>query len=218
VASSRITSHDRSAQFADDFVVENAAGQQARRASHDLGIEPVSPATAQVLTLLTHLTSAASLVEIGTGAGVSALAFFAGMPAGGTLTSIDREAEHHLIARDVLKAAGVSHTQYRLITGDALSVLPKLRADAYDLVFVDGEFLEYPEYFEEALRIVRPGGLVILHHALLRGKVADEADFDDDTLLVRDTLEAARNLDGTTLALIPVGDGLLVCSTPAVPD
>ncbi|MDR0284278.1 MAG: O-methyltransferase [Propionibacteriaceae bacterium] len=200
-----------SAQFVETFIADALDAQQARRASADLGLTPVSAATAHVLTLLTRTVGAQSVVEVGTGAGVSALAFFAGLGEDGLLTSVDTEAEHQAAAREVLKAAGIRHTRYRLITGEALTVLAKLRAEAYDIVFVDADFMEYPECLEEGLRIVRPGGLVILNHALLGGKVADETNCDDETMLVRDTLEAARNLDMLTTALIPVGDGLLVC-------
>ena len=195
------------------FIAESQAAQTARRTARDLGIEPVSAATAQLLTLLTRILHATSVVEIGTGTGVSALAFFAGMTDDGVVTSVDSEAEFQSAARETLKAAGISHTRYRLITGEALSVLPRLRSRAYDMVFIDGEYMEYPEYLEEGLRIVRPGGFVILNHALMGGKVADETNFDDDTMLVRDTLEAARGLDTMTTALVPVGDGLLVCAT-----
>jgi len=184
---------------------------QARRASRDLGIEPVTPAVARTLTMLAKATSAKSVAEIGTGAGVSCLAFFAGLAGDGIVTSIDVEAEYQAAAREILKSAGIPHTRYRLITGEALTILPKLTPDAYDIVFVDAPILEYPEYLEEGLRIVRPGGLVILYHVLLGGKVADETDFEDETMIVRDTLEAARGLEHLTGAFIPVGDGLLVC-------
>lgn len=209
---------DPSTAYVESFIPELGAAVQARRSSQDLGLEPVSAATAQVLTVLTRLISASNVVEIGTGAGVSALAFFAGMTADGILTSIDSEAEHQVVAREALKATGVSHTRYRLITGEAIEVLSRLRAGAYDIVFVDGEPLEYPEYLEEGLRIVRPGGLLILNRALLSGKVGDPTNFDDDTMQIRDTLEAARDLDNLTTALIPVGDGLLVSVVNADSD
>jgi len=186
---------------------------QARRASLDLGIEPVTPAAGRVLTLLAKLIDAQAVVEIGTGAGVSALALFAGMAPDGVLTSVDREAEHHGVAKEALKSAGIRHTRYRLITGEALTILPKLRAAAYDIVFVDGELLEFPEYLEEGLRMVRPGGLLIINHALLGGKVADETNFDDETMIMRDTLEAARAMDELTTALVDVGDGLMICTS-----
>jgi predicted O-methyltransferase YrrM len=209
---------DASIQFVETFIGDPVDAIQARRAAHDLGIQPVSSATARVLTLLTQLTSATAVAEIGTGTGVSALAFFAGMSPDGIVTSVDREPQHQFAARDCLKAAGISHTRYRLIAGEALAVLPKLRAEAYDIVFIDADFLEYPEYLEESLRIIRPGGFVILNHVLLDGKVADETNFDDDTMVMRDTVEAARDMDNLTCAIIPVGDGLMVCATSPAPD
>jgi len=196
------------------FFAETTETLQARRSSADLGLSAVTPAAARTLTVFTRLIDAKSVVEIGTGAGVSSLAFFAGMGDSGILTTIDTEAEHQLATREVLKAAGISHTRYRLITGEALNILPKMQAGAYDIVFIDAEILEYPEYLEEGLRIVRPGGLLILNHALLAGRVADETNFDDETMIIRDTLEAARAMTELTTALIPVGDGLLVCVAP----
>jgi len=210
----RVSTSDPSVDFVEAFIPDTMDVLQARRSSTDLGLTPVSPAAAHTLTLFTRLIDARSVVEIGTGAGVSSLAFFAGMGDSGILTTVDTEAEHQLATREVLKAAGISHTRYRLITGEALNILPKLRAAAYDIVFIDAEILEYPEYLEEGLRIVRPGGLVILNHALLDGRVADETNFDDDTMIIRDTLDAARSMTDLTTALIPVGDGLLVCVAP----
>jgi len=209
-----VSTPDPSTHFVEAFIADTTEVVQARRTSVDLGLEPVSSAAGHTLTLLTRLIDAKAVVEIGTGAGVSSLAFFAGMADDGILTTVDSEAEHQLATREVLKTAGIAHTRYRLITGEALNILPKLRAAAYDIVFIDAEILEYPEYLEEGLRIVRPGGLLILNHALLDGKVADETNFDDDTMIIRDTLEAARHMDTLTTALIPVGDGLLVCVTP----
>ncbi|MDR2895677.1 MAG: O-methyltransferase [Propionibacteriaceae bacterium] len=198
--------------FVDDFLPESAESLAARRAAYDLGIDPVSQATANLLTLLTRSIHATTIAEIGTGTGVSTLAFFAGMGTDGAVTSVDREVEHQMIARTALKAAGVAHTRYRLITEDALSVLPKLRSHAYDLVFIDADSLDYPEFMEEALRIVRPGGLIVMNHVLLGGRVADLDNLDDDTIIMRDTLEVIRGLDGLTSALLPVGDGLIICS------
>ncbi|MCL2784111.1 MAG: O-methyltransferase [Propionibacteriaceae bacterium] len=206
---------EASNKYVESFIPDTMAVQQARRASADLGIEPVSPAVAHLLTMFARLINAKAVVEIGTGAGVSSLAFFAGMDDDATLTTVDSEAEHQIAARQALKAAGISHSRYRLIVGEALTVVPKLRGGAYDIVFVDADFLEYPEYLEEGLRCVRPGGMLILNHALLDGKVADETNFDDDTMLMRDTLEAARNMDTLTTSLLPVGDGLFICVTSA---
>lgn len=196
--------------YAEHYIPESEASRLARNSSHDLGVAAVSVSTARTLTLLTKLLDAKAVVEIGTGAGVSALALLAGMSPDGILTSIDNEAGHQATAKEALREGNIPHTKYRLIAGEALSVLPRLTDSAYDLAFIDANFIEYPEYLEEALRVVRTGGLVIVHHALLGGKIADENNFDDDTMIVRDALDAAKAMDNLTTALIPVGDGLLV--------
>jgi len=201
---------DPSVRYAEDYLPDTAPAETARRASADLKLAPVSRATGRTLTVLARLAQARTVVEIGTGTGVSGLALFAGMPDDGVLTTIDIEAQHQMAAREAFRAAGIPHQRYRLISGEAMSVLPKLASGAYDLALIDADFLEYPEYFEEALRLVRPGGLVVINHALLAGKVANAENFDDDTMIVRDTLEAARAMADLTVALIPVGDGLLL--------
>ena len=201
---------DPSVRFTEDYVTETEPAEAARRASADLKIQPVSPAAGRTLTAVARLIQARNVVEIGTGAGVSALALFAGMPDDGVLTTIDIEAEHQMAAREAFRQAGLAHQRYRLIAGEAMTVLPKLTSQAYDLVLIDADFLEYPEYLGEALRLIRPGGAVIVHHALLGGKVADADNFDDDTMIVRDTLDAAQAMADVTAALLPVGDGLLL--------
>ena len=89
-------------------------------------------------------------------------------------------------------------------------MLPKLTDGAYDLVFVDGDPLEYVEYVAQAERLLRSGGLLVLHHALWQGQVADERNSDDEPLIIREALAAVLADESFTPALLPVGDGLLV--------
>jgi predicted O-methyltransferase YrrM len=196
--------------YAEEFFPQPDAARQARAVSQRLGLEPVSPGVAQTLTLLARLISAQAVVEIGTGVGVASLALLAGMDPNGVLTSIDSEADHHQAARAAVAQAGHPPRRHRFITGRALEVLRQLMDSAYDLVLIDAEPLDYPEYVEQALRLLRPGGLLVLHHALLGDTVAKESNLDDEPLIVRETLEAVRQLDWLTSALWPIGDGLLV--------
>lgn len=201
---------DPSVRYAEDYLPDTAPAQAARHASADLALTPISPAAGRMLTVVARLLQARNVVEIGTGAGVSGLALFAGMPQDGVLTTIDLETEHQMAARDSFRLAGIPHQRYRLISGEAMTLLPKLTSAGYDLVFIDADFLEYPEYLGEALRLIRPGGAVLLNHALLAGKIANAENLDDDTMIVRDTLEAVRAMADVTAGLLPVGDGLLV--------
>lgn len=204
------TQHSASLTFAEAFVPESEHALAARRASTSLGVTPVSQGAAALLTLLARTISARAVVEIGTGAGVSGLALLGGMAPDGILTSIDLEAEHQAAARTALNAAGFATRRARLIAGAALTVLPKLSDQVYDLVLVDGDPLEYVEYIAQASRLLRPGGLLVVNHALAGGRVADPANEDDDTVIVREALQAVTDLEEFSPVVLPVGDGLLV--------
>lgn len=196
--------------FAETFVTPGEHDGKARTASADLGLVPVSAGTASALTFLADLVRARAVVEIGTGAGVSGLALLTGMTSDGILTSIDLEAEHQAAARRVFAGAGFALRRARLIAGAALNVLPKLSDGAYDLVFIDGDPLEYVEYVDQAARLLRPGGLLLIDHAFAGGGTADPANEDDDTVIIREALTAVKEMDAFRAILVPVGDGLLV--------
>ncbi|MGB4917922.1 MAG: class I SAM-dependent methyltransferase [Propionicimonas sp.] len=196
--------------FAESFVEEPSAALAARDKAAELGVDCLSPAGAALLTLLAATLQARNAVEVGTGTGVAAVALLTGMVPDGVLTSIDVENELQLHARGILTAAGIPSRRARLIAGSALTVLPKLTDGAYDLVFVDGDPLEYVEYVAQASRLLRTGGLLVLHHALWQGKVADPHNEEDEPLIISEALDAVRDLEGFTAALVPVGDGLLI--------
>jgi predicted O-methyltransferase YrrM len=196
--------------FAEDFHPDSEAGALARRNGRSFNAVPVLPGVSAALTVLATVIKARAVVEIGSGAGVSGLALFAGMQPDGTLTSVDVESEHQRAARQAFELAGIAQRRFRLIAGDALTVLPKLSSQAYDLVLVDADKLEYPAYVEQALRMLHPGGLLVVDNALWHNRVADDNNTDDETEAVRTTLDAVRDNESLVSALLPVGDGLLV--------
>lgn len=196
--------------FAEGLVGESEGGRAARRRAQELGVESISLGVASMLTLLGKAAQARAAVEIGTGTAVSAAAILAGMAADGVLTSIDSEAENQLVAREVLAADGVPSRRVRMIAGQALMVLPKLSDGAYDMVFVNGDPLEFVEYVAQAERLLRPGGVLAIHHALWGGLVADDRNEDDEPLIIREALNAILDSDAFTASLLPIGDGLLV--------
>ena len=89
-------------------------------------------------------------------------------------------------------------------------MLPRLRDAAYDLVFVDADKTAYAVYYEQALRLLRPGGVVAFDNALWHDRVADPRQRDPETTVLRDLGSAVRDDDRLLSALLPVGDGLLV--------
>ena len=207
--SGKPAAHAASRAFAEAFVPESDQVALARRAAREMGLTPASTGTVAMLTFLARSVHARAVVEIGTGAGVSGLALLAGMASDGVLTSIDPENEHQVAARQVFNAAAVPSRRVRLIAGSALTVLPKLSDAGYDLVSVDGDPLEYVEYVAQALRLLRPGGVLVLHHALWDNLVADADNEDDEPTIIREALEAIAAIDEFTAVLLPVGDGLL---------
>ncbi len=196
--------------YAEDFIAESDIAAGAREEGESLGAQPVGRGGAATLTFLASVINARAVVEIGTGAGVSGLALFAGMQPDGILTSIDVEAEHQNAARQAFRTTGIAPQRFRLIAGSALTVLPKLSDGAYDLVLVDADKLEYADYAEQALRLLRHGGVMVIDNALRRGHVADEANADDETLVIREALEGVRDNEDLVCTLLPVGDGMLV--------
>lgn len=149
------------------------------------------------------------MAEVGTGAGVSGLWLLGGMRPDGILTSIDVEPEFQTAARDAFAAAGVRSPRTRLIAGRAMAVLPRLADSAYDMVLLDADPAEAGDYLEQAVRILRPGGLVAITSALWRDRVADPALRDEATVAARELGKQVRADERLVSALLPVGDGLL---------
>jgi predicted O-methyltransferase YrrM len=204
-----LTAFRSSWEYAEAFVAEDDVLTAARERAEEVGCAPVLPGVGAALRLLAATISARHVVEIGTGTGVSGLWLLRGMAPEGVLTSVDIEAEHQRHAREAFAAEGVAPARTRLITGRALEVLPRLADASYDLVLVDGDKEEYPDYVEQATRLLRVGGILAIDNSLWHDKVADSAQRDPDTIAVRGVLTALREDERWLPALLPVGDGLL---------
>lgn len=196
--------------FAEGFRPQSETVAAARREALTLGVTPVSPGTATMLTVLAKATTAKAVVEIGTGGGVSGLALFEGMDPAGILTSVDPDHEDQAAARRTFTAAQIPTRRFRLIAGLALDVLPKLSDGAYDMVFINGDKLEYGEYVAQALRLLRHGGMLVLNHALWSNRIADPDNQEDETIVIREAVAAIQEIEDFTAALTPIGDGLVI--------
>jgi predicted O-methyltransferase YrrM len=168
------------------------------------GAVPVHPVTGASLRFLAAAIGARSVVEIGTGCGTSGLWLLRGMRTGAVLTSVDVEPEHQRLARAAFIDAGFTSSRYRLISGRALEVLPRLADGAYDMVFCDADPHEYPQYLDAALRLLRPGGIVAFDGALRAG-----ADEEEEAAASSEVREQVRADERLVPLLLPVGDGLL---------
>lgn len=193
-------------------VVEDEVLVAARERATDLGARPVTPGVGAVLRFLATTTAARAVVEVGTGAGVSGLWLLSGLRADGVLTTIDSEPEHQRAAKRAFAAAGTAPGRTRLINGQALDVLPRLTDGGYDLVVVDAgprAATELGRYLDEALRLLRPAGVVVLHGALAGGRVGDPTHRDAATVALREVLRQVGEHEGLVPLLLPQGEGVL---------
>lgn len=198
--------------YAEAAIVEDEALVGARLRAEELGATAVSPATGALLSLLARVAGSKHVVEIGTGVGVSGLWLLAGMPDNGVLTTIDPESEHHRAARETFADAHIAPGRTRLINGAPTDVLTRLADQTYDLVFIDGAPLSYPLFVTEAIRILRPGGLVVVNNASADGTISDRDATDPRTLAAREAALIIAEDDRLLPAVIPVGTGLLAAA------
>ena len=209
VASPTVASWITAWQAEDDVLL--AARQRAR----EVGVPAVDPPTAAALRVLAATAGARHAVELGTGTGVATLSLLRGMRPDGVLTTIDTEPEHQRLARLGVAEAGTTSGRVRFIAGRALDVLPRLSDGAYDLLLCDAAAAEAVDYLPQALRLLRPGGLVVYVGALAGGRVADPAAREPDVLAARELTRAVREEPRLLPALLPVGAGLLVAVVDA---
>ena len=196
---------------AESHLDEDAALLEARARGADFGCVPVTPHTGATLRFLATALRARAVVEVGTGTGVSGLWLLRGMAPDGVLTSIDVEPELQRAARAAFLADGFPPGRLRLINGMALDVLPRLADGAYDLVFVDAVTAEYPRYLDEAIRLLRPGGVVAMPGAATTAET-EPAAHDPFRHALREVRRICQEHDQLVSLLLPVDEGLLLAA------
>jgi caffeoyl-CoA O-methyltransferase len=170
----------------------------------------IGPEQGAFMSLLVELVGAKRALEIGTFTGYSSLCIAAALPTDGKLICCDVSEEYTSIARDYWRRAGLE-SKIELRLGPALATLDALIAadvETFDFAFIDADKGNYSNYYDRALNLVRPGGLIAIDNVLWGGDVADPKKNDDDTAAIRALNEKVRNDERVTLALAPIGDGL----------
>lgn len=198
--------------FANSYLMESEITQRARHRGIEIGTYDSTPAVGALLRYLTHLIGATSIVEVGTGAGVSGLWILPVMSEKGLFTSIDDEIENAKLARQAFDEAGISSARFRLITGNSSEIVGKLADSLYD-IFILRKSRDIFENVENAHRALRPGGVLVIDRALMGGKVADPTQRDEESVSYRDVIKVIRAAREEWLPmLLPVGDGVLVAT------
>jgi caffeoyl-CoA O-methyltransferase len=171
----------------------------------------IAPEQGQFMGLLAQLIGARRALEIGTFTGYSALSVILAMPRDGHLICCDISKEFTDIARRYWAEAGVEG-RIDLRLGAAIEALDKLiaagNAGAFDFLFIDADKENYDGYYERALRLLRPGGLLAIDNVLWNGAVADPLNQEETTLAIR-RLNARIVADKrVAISIVPIGDGL----------
>lgn len=197
------------AQFADRFHDSDAVIDAARSLASEFHCQPLGPTSTHVLSMLTRLVRPSTVIDVGTGTGVSTVTLLAAMPTGGVLTTIDVDPQRQAVVSELIDVAGLGRHRARMITGKARRVLERLATQSYDLVFVDTDPVTYPELLRPAVDKVRPGGLLVINNALDSGSVANPADRSASATATRRMLSLVSDVACTERMMLPVDAGLL---------
>lgn len=198
--------------FVDGWHDESGPRADARAKASGGGTVP-SPVAGALLQTLATSVGASAVVEVGTGTGVTGLWLLSGMRPEGVLTTVDADAEAQRLAKESFNEAGVG-TRARCIAGRAVDVLPRLTDRAYDLVVINGDPLEYATHVEQAARLLRPGGALVVLGALGETRSAtDLANRDAVSVALRDLLDSFKDQDSNSTVLLPIDNGILVSVT-----
>jgi predicted O-methyltransferase YrrM len=157
--------------FCDVLLGDDPALEAALAASREAGLPAihVAPNQGRLLRLLAEMQGAKRILEIGTLGGYSTIWLGRALPAGGTLLSLEADARHAQVARANITRAGLD-SQVEVRTGRALDILPTL-SGPYDFVFVDADKPSNPDYFAWALKLSRPGGVIVVDNVARAGAV-----------------------------------------------
>lgn len=171
----------------------------------------ISPEQGQFMAVLAKLIGARHALEIGVFTGYSSLVMAQALPDDGKVVACDVSAEWTAIARRYWQEAGVAH-KIDLHLRPAVETLAELRKagrdGSFDIAFIDADKVGYREYYEGALALMRPGGLIMLDNMFRAGRVLDNDGVDEDTRAIHALNQFLKTDDRVDLSLVPISDGL----------
>jgi predicted O-methyltransferase YrrM len=178
-------------------------------------IMQISPEQGQFMGMLIRLLGAKLTLEVGVFTGYSSISVALALPDDGRIIACDVNAEYTSVARRYWREAGVER-KVDLRLAPAVETLDGLlkegKAGAFDFAFIDADKDNYDRYYERALKLLRPGGLIAIDNVLWHGKVMDDSIQDADTRAIRVLNEKLHGDERVWLSLLTIGDGLtLAC-------
>ena len=163
----------------------------------------------RLLSLLSKIISPKSVLEIGTYTGYSALCIAEGLDKNGIIDTIDINEELQEIQNKYFKKSGFEKQIYQHV-GNALDIIPKIDK-CFDLVFLDADKENYPEYYNLVIDKIVSGGILIADNVLWSGKVIDKKDSDLTTIKLIEFNNLVQNDKRVETMVLPIRDGLSIC-------
>ena len=169
----------------------------------------IAPEQGQFLEIIVKISQSNKCLEIGRFTGLSTLCMAKGLPETGSITTIDNSDEFLPIAQKYWQMAGVSN-KIDSIIGAGAEVMQSFidRQYFFDLIFIDADKNNYPNYYELSLPLLRPNGIVIIDNMLWHGDVADDTKTDKETRTIRTLNQSIQSDERVDFSLLPLSDGL----------
>ena len=184
---------------------------RAETAKHPMARMQIAPEQGQFISFLIKLLHVKKALEIGVFTGYSSLSIAMSLPEDGHLDACDSDAEATKIAKRYWNKANVAE-KINLHIGPAIETLDRLleenHNDTYDFAFIDAHKPECIDYYERALQLISPGGIILVDNVLWPGNVADENIQDEDTVAIRNFNEHVKNNDRIMISMLPLADGI----------
>ena len=205
---------DKLQRYIKDFSLKlNPVQQEILDYNNKLGdIKRMQVAISQChfLHLIIKISGIKDVLEIGTFTGLSALSISLALPNDGKLIALDKNQETNKVALDFFKKAKQDH-KIKTIIKPALQSLSEFKDQKFDMIFIDADKMNYKNYYEKSLELIKKGGLIIIDNVLWHGEVVDEKNNDKFTINIREFNKFILEDKRVEQLIFPLGDGMTVC-------
>ena len=170
----------------------------------------IDPTQCHFLHLIIKISNIKNVLEIGTFTGLSALSISLALPEDGKLIALDKNEKTNELALKFFKKAKQDH-KIKTIVKPALETLGELNKNEFDMIFIDADKMNYKQYYEKSLELIKKGGLIIIDNVLWHGEVADEKNNDKFTINIREFNKFVNEDSRVEQIIMPLGDGMTIC-------